>query len=235
MWFIDRHVFSELYVIYNFLYFPSTPQLFCHNSIICWEQNPTNYGSARAFGAFTAVRRSIKKDKRAWVIAQALLLKPSPPHTLVQGLVDGNQSQWQVYHPFQNPCHNLMMWLYPLLLCSMMHAYIFNITVLFIFGYFSSFNCDYLSNCLKSLCFSLIVTAVCKFLLVMVGKFPFETVAQYHPRAGSAWTDGQGSSQKLSLVLATWLSSFLCSTTDWTLLDNHGAEHIIKYIRHLVT
>lgn len=83
VWFIDRHVFSELCVIYNFLYFPWTPQLFCHNSIICSEQNPTNYGSARAFGAFTAVHRSIKKDKRAWVIAQALLLMPSPPHSLV--------------------------------------------------------------------------------------------------------------------------------------------------------
>ena len=100
VWFIDRHVFSELYVIYNFLYFPSTPQLFCHNSIICSEQNPTNYGSARAFGAFTAVRRSIKKDNRAWVIAQTLLLMPSPPHSLVWGVVDGNQTQWQAYHPF---------------------------------------------------------------------------------------------------------------------------------------
>lgn len=83
-WFIDRHVLSELDVIYNFLYFSRTPQLFCHNSIICSEQNPTNYGSARAFGAFTAVCRRIKKDKRAWVIAQALLLMPSPPHTLLQ-------------------------------------------------------------------------------------------------------------------------------------------------------
>lgn len=79
---------------------PSTPQLFCHNSIICSEQNPTNYGSARAFGAFTAVRRSIKKDNRAWVIAQALLLMPSPPHSLVWGVVDGNQTQWKAYHPF---------------------------------------------------------------------------------------------------------------------------------------
>lgn len=95
VWFIDRHVFSELYVIYNFLYIPSTPQLFCHNSVICSEQNPTNYSSARAFGAFTAVRGSIKKDNRAWAIAQALLLMPSPPHSLVWGVVDGNQKQWK--------------------------------------------------------------------------------------------------------------------------------------------
>lgn len=97
--FIDRHVPSELYVISNFLNFPSTPQLFCHNSVICSEQNPTNYSSARAFEAFTAVHRSIKKDNRAWVIAQALLLTASPPHSLVWGVVDGNQKQWKAYHP----------------------------------------------------------------------------------------------------------------------------------------
>lgn len=154
VWFIDRHVFSELYVIYNFLYFPSTPQLFCHNSVICSEQNPTNYSSARAFGAFAAVCRSIKKDNRAWVIAQALLLKPSPPHSLVWGVVDGNQTQWKAYHPFQHPCHNLMMWLYPLLLCSLRQTYIFNMTVLFIVGYFPQrrlllvimYVCHYLTN-----------------------------------------------------------------------------------------
>lgn len=99
VWFIDRHVLSELYVIYNFLNFPSTPQLFCHNSVICSEQNPTNYSSARAFEAFTAVHRSIKKDNRAWVIAQALLLMASPPHSLVWGVVDGNQKQWKAHHP----------------------------------------------------------------------------------------------------------------------------------------
>lgn len=93
-------VFSELYVIYNFLYFPSTPQLLCHNSVICSEQNPTNYSSARAFGAFTAVHRSIKRDNGAWEIAQALLLMTSPPHSLVWGVLDGNQKQWRADHPF---------------------------------------------------------------------------------------------------------------------------------------
>lgn len=99
VWFIDRHVLSELYVIYNFLNFPSTPQLFCHNSVICSEQNPANYSSARAFEAFTAVHRSIKKDNSAWVIAQALLLVASPPHSLVWGVLDGNQNEWKAYHP----------------------------------------------------------------------------------------------------------------------------------------
>lgn len=99
VWFIDRHVLSELYVISNFLNFPSIPRLFCHNSVICSEQNPANYSSARAFEAFTAVHRSIKKDNRAWVIAQALLLMASPPHSLVWGVVDGNQKQWKAYHP----------------------------------------------------------------------------------------------------------------------------------------
>lgn len=99
VWFIDRHVLSELYVISNFLNFPSTPQLFCHNNVICSEQNPANYSSARAFEAFTAVHRSIKKDNRAWVIAQALLLMASPPHSLVWGVVDGNQKQWKADYP----------------------------------------------------------------------------------------------------------------------------------------
>lgn len=132
VWFIDRHVLSELYVIYNFLNFPSTPQLFCHNSVICSEQNPTNYSSARAFEAFTAVHRSIKKDNRAWVIAQALLLMASPPHSLVWGVVDGNQKQWKAHHPLSHPCHNLVMWLYPLLLSSLRQTYIFNMVALFI-------------------------------------------------------------------------------------------------------
>lgn len=99
VWFIDRHVPSELYVISNVLIFPSTPQWFCHNNVICSEQNPANYSSARAFEAFTAVHRSIKKDNSAWVIAQALLLMASPPHSLVWGVVDGNQKQWKAYYP----------------------------------------------------------------------------------------------------------------------------------------
>lgn len=206
VWFIDRHVFSELYVIYNFLDFPRTPQLFCHNSIICSEQNPVNYGSARAFGAQAAVRRSIKKHKGAWVIARVLLLMPSPPHAPVQGVVDGNQTQWQAYLPFQHPCHNPMMWLYPLLLCSLKHTNIFNMPALFIFGYFASCDCDYLSNTFQKFAFIAQYSSphnLQEVLPVMVCGFPLQSLVQYHSRAESAWSGGQGSSQKLFLVWGT--------------------------------
>lgn len=52
------------------------------------------------------------------------------------------------------------------------------------------------------------------FLPVTVCMFPSQTEAQYHPRAGTVWFEGQGSSQTQSPVLVASLSSFLWSTTD---------------------
>lgn len=250
-WFIDRHVFSGLCVIYNFLYFPSSPQLLCHNSIICSEQNPTNYVSARAFGAFTAVRGSRKEDNRAWVIAPALLLMPSPPHSLVWGVVDANQTQLQAYHPFQHPCHNLMKWHYTLLLCSVRHTYIFNMTPLFNFWLFIFFkkkvtSCAFcpwfVSNCSGKFVFSALTFACIhtwfhvSAVPVAVYWAPYQTQAQSHSREGIVWFEGPGSSRTQSPVLAAWQCSFLWSTTDWTLTGDHTAATInanIKLYLHL--
>lgn len=94
--------------------------------------------------------------------------------------------------------------------------------------------CDYLSNCFeKSLklhegsYFSIFIVA-CVFLPVMVYKFPFQTEAQYHSRAGTFWFEGQGSSRTQSPVLVASLSSFLWSTSDWTLPGNHRAGKIME-------
>ncbi len=138
-----------------------------------------------------------------------------------------------------------MMWLYPLLLCSLRHTHIFNMTVLFIFGYFSFKKvascdcvCDYLSSRFEKSVFLklhdgsyppiFIVPYV--LLPVMVYKFPFQTEAQYHSRAGTVWFVGQGSIQTLSPVRVASLSSFLWSTIDWTLPGNHRAGKIMEDI-----
>lgn len=119
------------------------------------------------------------------------------------------------------------------------------------FGYFSwrrlllviTSVCDYLSKCFeKSACLELhevsyvsVSIVASMFLPVMAYKFPFQTEAQYQPRAGSVWFEGQGSSQTQSPVLVASLSSFLWSTTGWTVHGNHRAvkiiEDIISYIK----
>lgn len=66
------------------------------------------------------------------------------------------------------------------------------------------------------------------FLPVRVYKFPFQTEAQYHSRAGIFWFESQGNSQIQSPVLVASLSSFLWSTTDWTLPGNHRAGKMME-------